>query len=243
MNKSIYFNVLSLLLVISFPGYCEEATTDPATADPAISDPLTKERGYFFGYSFGNILIEGGNEDVDPESLLKGLRDSLRRVPPNLTDTQREAIITLIRARQASAIEKARAAEAKAGEEGLVLAAQFMQENAGKDNIQVTDSGLQYEILVQGEGGLPLESDRVVVHYEGQLTSGEVFDSSIARDMPAEFRLGQVIPGWTEGLQLMRVGSKFRFYIPPELAYGPGGNAGIPPNAVLIFEVELLAIK
>ena len=120
----------------------------------------------------------------------------------------------------------------------------FMQKNAQREEVVVTDTGLQYEILQAAEGASPLATDRVLVHYEGRLTSGEVFDSSIARGQAAEFGLQQVISGWTEGLQHMQIGSRFRFYIPPELAYGAAGKPGvIPPNAVLIFDVELLGIN
>ncbi len=121
---------------------------------------------------------------------------------------------------------------------------EFMQRNAKQDNIVVTDSGLQYEVLQEAEGASPLAESIVVVHYEGRLTSGQVFDSSIERGTPEEFELQRLIAGWTEGLQYMQIGSRFRFYIPPELGYGAEGKSGvIPPNAVLIFDVELLGIK
>ncbi len=106
-----------------------------------------------------------------------------------------------------------------------------------------TSTGLQYQHEVVGEGGMPTAADTVEVHYTGTLLDGTEFDSSIKRGKPASFGLGQVIPGWTEGLQLMRVGGKTRFFIPSDLGYGPGGTRGIPPNSVLIFDVELLSIK
>jgi FKBP-type peptidyl-prolyl cis-trans isomerase len=120
----------------------------------------------------------------------------------------------------------------------------YLQTNKGKPNVHTTASGLQYEVLTEGTGPMPAKTDTVAVHYEGRLIDGTVFDSSIARGQPAVFQLDQVIPGWTEGVQLMKTGSKYRFTIPPELGYGARGAGGvIPPNAVLVFDVELLGVK
>jgi FKBP-type peptidyl-prolyl cis-trans isomerase len=118
----------------------------------------------------------------------------------------------------------------------------FLEENAKRENVTTTASGLQYEILQEGNGAKPSgATSRVTVHYEGSLINGNVFDSSYKRNQPASFGLHQVISGWTEGVQLMNKGSKFRFYIPSELGYGARGAGGaIPPNATLIFDVELL---
>lgn len=119
----------------------------------------------------------------------------------------------------------------------------FLLANQEKAGVKTTESGLQVEILAAGEGPTPTAADTVLVHYEGRLTDGTVFDSSYQRGQPAVFGVGDVIPGWTEGLQLMRPGGKARFTIPPELGYGASGAGGvIPPNAVLVFDVELLAI-
>lgn len=119
----------------------------------------------------------------------------------------------------------------------------FLEENAKKDGIIVTESGLQYEVLKQGKGKKPAATDKVKVHYHGTLIDGTVFDSSVERGEPASFALNQVIAGWTEGLQLMPVGSKYRFYIPQELGYGSRAAGSIPPYSTLIFEVELLSIE
>lgn len=119
---------------------------------------------------------------------------------------------------------------------------QFLEENAKKEGVTITPSGLQYEVLQEGTGQKPTgATSRVTVHYEGKLTNGNVFDSSYKRNQPATFGLNQVISGWTEGVQLMPQGSKYRFYIPSELGYGTRGSGGsIPPYSTLIFDVELL---
>ncbi|MBP5659234.1 MAG: FKBP-type peptidyl-prolyl cis-trans isomerase [Paludibacteraceae bacterium] len=119
----------------------------------------------------------------------------------------------------------------------------FLEENKLREGVIVTESGLQYEVLKMGKGKKPAATDRVKVHYHGTLTDGTVFDSSVERGEPIVFGLNQVIPGWTEGVQLMPVGSKFRFYIPQELGYGERAAGSIPPYSTLIFEVELLDIE
>ncbi|OUU12913.1 MAG: hypothetical protein CBC00_00930 [Verrucomicrobia bacterium TMED40] len=122
-------------------------------------------------------------------------------------------------------------------------AAKFLAENAKREGVTQLESGLQYEVMTQGEGDRhPSEEDEVEVHYHGTLISGEVFDSSVDRGEPAKFRLNGVIKGWTEALQLMKLGDKWKLFIPSELAYGESGNNSIGPNEALIFEVELLSI-
>ena len=120
----------------------------------------------------------------------------------------------------------------------------YLNSHKGKPGVKTTASGLQYEVVTEGTGPTPTAADTVAVHYEGKLLDGTVFDSSIARGQPAVFPLGSVIPGWTEGVQLMKVGSVYNFTIPPELGYGARGAGGvIPPNAVLAFRIELLGIQ
>lgn len=120
----------------------------------------------------------------------------------------------------------------------------FLEENAKKEGIKTTASGLQYEVIREGEGPKPGPTSTVEVHYEGRLITGKVFDSSYQRNETISFPLNRVIPGWTEGLQLMPTGSKYRLYIPSELGYGTRGAGGdIPPNAALVFDVELIAIR
>jgi FKBP-type peptidyl-prolyl cis-trans isomerase len=206
-------------------------------------ETLTKGRGYFFGYSFGNMLQQNGNPDVDLASLLAGLRDSLGGVQPSLSADEQTAIIEMVRGRQAEIEAAAQAQRDSMAADARSAGLAYLAQNAEKPGVSVTGSGLQIEMLVEGEGEAPNATDTVVVHYEGSLIDGTVFDSSIARGTPAEFGLNQVIRGWTEGLQLIKPGGKARLTIPSELGYGPGGVGNIPPNAVLVFEVELLEVK
>lgn len=139
--------------------------------------------------------------------------------------------------------QKQNAAKAAAGKAAKEEGTKFLAENANKAGITVTKSGLQYEVLTEGTGKKPKATDTVRCHYEGRLLDGTIFDSSYQRNAPADFGLQQVIAGWTEGVQLMSEGSKYRFYIPYMLAYGEGGaGASIPPFATLIFDVELIKV-
>jgi len=139
--------------------------------------------------------------------------------------------------------QKQNAAKAAAGKVAKEEGAKFLAENAKKEGITVTKSGLQYEVLTEGTGKKPKATDTVRCHYEGRLLDGTIFDSSYKRNAPADFGLQQVIAGWTEGVQLMSEGAKYRFYIPYMLAYGEGGaGASIPPFATLIFDVELIKV-
>ena len=132
----------------------------------------------------------------------------------------------------------------KAGEANAEISRKFLEENAKKEGVKVTNSGLQYIVLEEGNGEPPKATDTVKVHYEGTLINGQIFDSSIKRGEPVEFPLNHVIPGWTEGLQLMRPGAKYRFFIPSDLAYGEHGAGDmIAPNSALIFDVELIEVK
>lgn len=139
--------------------------------------------------------------------------------------------------------QKQNAAKAEAGKAAKEEGTKFLTENAKKEGITVTKSGLQYEVLTEGTGKKPKATDTVRCHYEGRLLDGTIFDSSYKRNAPADFGLQQVIAGWTEGVQLMAEGAKYRFYIPYMLAYGEGGaGAMIPPFATLIFDVELIKV-
>ena len=144
---------------------------------------------------------------------------------------------------QQQAQEAGKAAIAEMAAKNIEIEKKFLAENGAKENVKTTASGLQYEVITEGKGAKPGATDMVKVHYTGSLLNGQVFDSSVQRGEPAQFGVHQVIPGWTEALQMMSVGSKYKLYIPARLAYGENGAGDrIPPNATLIFEVELLDI-
>jgi len=191
---------------------------------------------YGLGRQFGDQLTADPFEGLNAEAMAQGLMDALQGKASPIADEQfREAFQEINDMMQAKEAERAEAAAAE-GEA-------FLAENAKQDNIVVTESGLQYEILVEGEGDKPSAESVVSTHYHGTLVDGAVFDSSVERGEPAEFPVNRVIPGWTEALQMMPKGSKWRLYIPHDLAYGPQGSGGkIAPYSALVFEVELLDI-
>lgn len=187
-------------------------------------------------YALGMLLagnIKSAGLAVNYDDFLSGMKDVLEGSGGKLTEAQAQAVVQA--AVQAASARKAGESQAR----GLA----FLAANRDKPGVTVTASGLQYEVLSLGTGAMPLATDTVTVNYEGRLIDGTVFDSSYARGEPATFRLDEVIPGWTEGVQLMPAGSKYRFYIPPELAYGSRGAGGvIGPNEVLVFDVELISV-
>jgi FKBP-type peptidyl-prolyl cis-trans isomerase FklB len=189
---------------------------------------------YCVGMSVAGSLLQQDLDAISPQILAEAIADVFAGKQPKYSPEMANDIIE----KYLQSAGEAKFAQNKlAGEE-------FLIENRSKDNVLVTESGLQYEILQQGEGKNPTLYDTVTVHYHGSLIDGTVFDSSITRGEPATFGVNQVIPGWTEALQLMNVGSKFRLYIPQELAYGahphPGGP--IQPFSALVFDVELLKV-
>ena len=235
MEKLLNYKVLcSLIILIS--------SLHANASEEAATTQMQRELGYFYGYSFGNMLKQGNSTDVDLDQLLKGLQDSMADVPPALDASRRDAVYQEIRQRQAQAESERQQGEEAQSAANLVQAEAFLSENATAEGVRVTASGLQYRVLEESEGPNAGPESRVVVNYKGSFINGEVFDQS-APSTPAEFGLNQVISGWTEGLQLMSAGDRYQFFIHPELAYGAGGVGRIPPNSLLIFEVELLEIK
>lgn len=195
--------------------------------------------GYSFGYLMGRSNADT-LKDLDLDAFSQGLKTAAAGQQSSLSDEEMTQVLTQYK-RQSDAKElivlKQKAEEnAKAGKA-------FLQGNAKKPGIKTTKSGLQYLVLKEGKGKSPSANSNVRVHYEGRLIDGTVFDSSIARQQPVDFRTTQVITGWTEGLQLMKVGAKYRFFIPADLAYGQIGSGDIiEPNSTLIFDIELLEI-
>lgn len=196
------------------------------------------------GYSFGYIMGRGNADalkDMDLDAFLDGLKAASKGQSSALSDEEMSKVLTQFKKNTEA---KQLIAHKNLAEENEKIGSAFLAENAKKSNIKVTKSGLQYEVIKQGSGKTPKASSKVKVHYEGRLLDNTVFDSSIARQQPAEFMVSQVISGWTEGLQLMKEGSIYRFYIPANLAYGQiGSGDAIEPNSTLIFDVELLEVS
>lgn len=207
----------------------EAAATAPETAAGRIS--------YGAGFAMADNLRGQLGEDFDGSAFAHGVRDAVdgreRLVDEAQLTAARDEIVAR---RQAAAEEEAQA--------NMQSAQAFLAENATREGVTETESGLQYEVLTEGSGATPVATDIVVTHYTGRLADGTVFDSSEARGEPATFGLDRVIPGWTEALQLMQVGDRWRLWLPPELAYGTRSpSEDIPPNAMLEFEVELLDVN
>lgn len=190
---------------------------------------------YGIGMQLGNQLRDNPPPGVSLPAVLAGLADAFAGLETQVAPDALNASFQVIRERM-QAEKQAKFEQAAA--EGLA----FLEENARRDNIHVLPSGLQYEVLTTGTGPKPTGADRVRTHYHGTLINGSVFDSSYQRGEPAEFPVGGVIAGWTEALQLMNAGSKWRLFVPSELAYGDQAIGGIPPYSVLVFDVELLDI-
>lgn len=208
---------------------------------PAAVALDTPEQRLSYGVALGlgrNMANDGMTIDVD--AFAAGLRDALSGAAQKLSDEDIQAEMVAFQQR----IDAEREANSQAlGQANAAAATVFLTENGAREGVLTTPSGLQYEVLEAGAGASPGADDRVQVHYRGTLLDGTEFDSSYARGEPVVFGVGQVISGWTEALQLMQVGAKYKLFIPSDLAYGAGGAGDlIGPNAALIFEVELLDI-
>jgi FKBP-type peptidyl-prolyl cis-trans isomerase len=210
-------------------------------AEPAPPRATQEEReSYSIGYQVGQSLTTDGVE-VKIEKVIEGLQDAVNRKDPRVKDEEMKKLIGELR-------KKAREAQLKKVQEQIVRNAQesekFLEENKTKDGVKVTESGLQYKVLKEGKGPGPGPEDFVKVNYRGTFIDGSEFDSSFAKGEPARVQTDGVIKGWTEALQMMKTGSKWQLFVPPELAYGRGGlGQRIPPNKVLVFDIELLAVE
>ncbi|MGB8481936.1 FKBP-type peptidyl-prolyl cis-trans isomerase [Acinetobacter kyonggiensis] len=203
------------------------------------SSSLNEQVGYSFGYLMGRSNAESV-KDLDLDAFILGLKTAAQGGKSALTDEEMARVLTQHKkqsdAKQLIELKKKADANAKIG-------AEFLAANAKKQGVQTTQSGLQYQILKPGTGPSPKANSIVKVNYEGRLIDGTVFDSSIARNQTAEFQVSQVIQGWTEGLQLMKEGAEYRFFIPAQLGYGQIGSGDvIEPNSTLIFDIELIEI-
>ncbi|GAP77031.1 FKBP-type peptidyl-prolyl cis-trans isomerase FkpA precursor [Pseudoalteromonas sp. SW0106-04] len=222
---------------------CNQEAAKPEVKEVKL-ETEAQQQSYGIGASVGNFL----NKDLadkkelgialDQELMLRGFKDALAGDAKIEEEKIREVLTALDESVRAKQQEQAKAA----AQENLAEGEKYLAENAKKEGVEVTESGLQYEVLEQGDGEKPAETDTVKVHYKGTLLDGTEFDSSYSRNEPTTFPLNRVIPGWTEGLQLMPVGAKYKFTIPSELAYGERDLGKIPANSTLVFEVELLEI-
>ncbi len=231
-------SVVGLVAMCALPSLAW--SEDPApTAAPAAMDQQAKF-SYLLGWRMASEL-ENFPMKLDPKALMQAIQDRMAGSPPKIDKTEMEKVRMEMMASFQK--EKARQVEELGGKNRAAGQA-FMVENAKKSGVMTTPSGLQYQVLVEGKGGKPKATDQVTVHYRGTLLDGTEFDSSIKRGQPTTFPLDKVIAGWTEGLQLMAQGAKYKLFVPPQLAYGKMGSGGvIGPEATLIFEVELLEIQ
>lgn len=211
------------------------ASTGLAAEQP---QPTLKTQNDKASYGIGRNVgtrFKHDSIDLNIEAFVQGFKDVLAGKPSAVSDEEiKEALQNLgndVKAKAAAAGEKNK----KDGDE-------FLAQNKTKEGVKATPSGLQYKVVKEGTGASPKATDTVTVHYKGTLLNGEEFDSSYSRNEPISFPLNGVIPGWTEGLQLMKPGAKYQFFIPPQLAYGEQGDGPIPPNSLLVFEVELIKI-
>lgn len=228
--KLIQIGAISMALAsgISLAGDKVEPKTE--------SDQVSYSVGYRLGGDFKRQQVE-----IKSDMLLQGIEDAASGGEALMTDEQMRTVMmnlaNRVKAEQMEKMKQQGAENVKAGEA-------FLAENSGKEGVTTLPSGLQYKVITAGEGKSPQKSDKVTVNYRGSLIDGTEFDSSYSRNKPATFGVGQVIPGWTEALQLMKEGDKWEIVIPSKLGYGErGAGAKIPPNSTLVFEVELISVN
>ena len=251
MQKSLVAlsTIAALGLFACQPNTSDEAATtgtDIAETADVSTESMTdvQKQAYAMGASMGLFVSNRAQQQEQlgfplDEAALKegfedGLNDTLKFTPQEIQQIAQQGE-EVLRAKQQEMAQKA-------AQDNIEAGAAYLEENAKKDGVTTTETGLQYEVLEEGEGASPAAEDIVKVHYRGTLLDGTEFDSSYKRGEPAQFPLNQVIPGWTAGVQLMKEGAKYRFHIPSDLAYGERATGSITPNSTLIFDVELLEI-
>lgn len=251
MRTQRIFTALTALVIaltaLASVSACAQDNAAPAGEAAAAPEPeastavLTDDNGranYAFGYAVGmqlGELLKRTGIELDSAVLFPAIEDAVKNRKPALSDEEMQAVSMNVQQKMKERMES------QAGE-NLKAAEEFLAKNASAEGVVTTASGLQYIVETPGSGEKPTADSKVRVHYKGSLLDGTEFDSSYKRGEPAEFKASQVIKGWTEALQLMPVGAKYKLFIPPALGYGPQGNQRIPGNSLLIFEVELLEI-
>ena len=234
----------SLVLLLATLAFVSSTQAQDKTADSKASaaapDPALNEKvSYFIGTQIGNDFQKNGIE-LNLEVFVQAIKDAMDKEQPKYAEAELEAAMQQF---QTEMVAKQKAKADSAAGDNSAEGEKFLAENGKREGVKTTASGLQYEVLKKGDGAKPAATDTVTVHYRGTLLNGKEFDSSYSRNEPTSFPLNQVIPGWTEGLQLMNVNSKYKFFVPSKLAYADrGAGSDIGPNATLIFEVELLSI-
>ncbi len=236
MKKQINLAVAASLLVLL--AGCNNDKAEQQASEEMVLDTMEKKVSYIFGYNVARQTLRTEFQ-LDADILAQAIKDTQAEKEPRFTEEEIKEIINAWRAEEHDRMMAQRQAEQ---EKNKAEGDAFLAENAQKEGVVTTESGLQYKVLTAGEGAKPSADDRVKVHYRGKLLDGTEFDSSHKRNAPAEFVVKQLIPGWIEALQLMKVGDKFEIYVPSDLGYGSGGTPNIPPNSVLTFEMELLEI-
>jgi FKBP-type peptidyl-prolyl cis-trans isomerase len=251
MRKSLILPAALLFAAAAVAGAQQTAkpAQKPAAQPAAPAQPSAQQAGkpesvhdrasYVIGYNLGRTLKQN-DVNANSDLIVKGLRDGLGGGTGMLTDAEMQSTMQEF---QKQVQEQQEAKQKVVGEKNKTEGEAFLAKNKARAGVKTTASGLQYEVQREGTGPTPKATDTVTVNYKGTLMDGTTFDSSYDRGQPATFVLNQVIPGWTEGVQLMKVGSKYKFYVPAALGYGDkGAGATIGPNSPLIFEVELLSI-
>ena len=224
---------------IAAPGAAAKPAADTAAIDAKFKGDKKAEYSYMVGMDVARGLAQV-KEEIDVNVVVSALQAALKGEKTTLTEQEsmqvRQEFMEKLRAKQAAKQKEEAEKNQKEGDE-------FLAKNKTKKGVKVTASGLQYEVIKEGSGAKPTKTDTVKVDYTGTKIDGTKFDSSVDRGQPATFALGSVIPGWTEGLQLMTPGSNYKFFIPAKLAYGEHGPPSIGPNATLIFDVKLISIE
>jgi len=246
INERIFMNYLmqfsfipaTLLLLVLFAA-CGASDSGVSDSGPVTFSDENDKASYIIGFQIGQDFKRSYMDEINVDLLARAIKDVLADVDPAMEDAEMQEVMQKYMAEQKV---KQQALHAQDLEKNGADAKAYLDENGKKDGVITLPSGLQYTILTEGSGDVPKTTDTVRVHYKGTLLDGKTFDSSYDRGEPVEFPVTGVIKGWTEALQLMPVGSKWQLVIPSELAYGEQGNQAIPPNSLLVFDVELLAI-